>query len=298
MALIASCTDIGIEKQSNQDSHCILVADTLFGEVICAAVCDGVGGLTEGDIASASTISRFSTWVNENLAVLLSRCVYDGQYTLAALEGALTQLLQGIHQDLFSYGNAYGKRTGTTFSGIIASQGNYLIAHVGDSRIYKVAPQGVQLLTQDQTLAARNDARGGFFSKRKGKQAEDNVLLQAIGGQESLKADFSFGAYDASETFVICSDGAYRSNQESIIQGYFNPQWVFDEPNMDMACRNLIQRSIASGERDNLTALCFRPTMPINELESETEVPAAQNETVPSPGDSEMPTTGLNTGVH
>ena len=60
--LIAAHTDVGIRKKTNQDSVLIKVADTDCGKVCFAAVCDGMGGLRKGELASATLIRDFSDW--------------------------------------------------------------------------------------------------------------------------------------------------------------------------------------------------------------------------------------------
>ena len=60
-------SDIGIVKDTNQDSLLIKHADTQRGEVLLAIVCDGMGGLTKGEVASATVIKAFSDWFDTEL---------------------------------------------------------------------------------------------------------------------------------------------------------------------------------------------------------------------------------------
>lgn len=69
--LIAAHTDVGIRKKTNQDSVLIKVADTDCGKVCFAAVCDGMGGLRKGELASATLIRDFSDWFDSEFPEIL-----------------------------------------------------------------------------------------------------------------------------------------------------------------------------------------------------------------------------------
>ena len=71
MAYIAACTDKGAKRRTNQDACCVQVAETPFGELLMAIVCDGVGGLAAGELASSTVAYRFAQWFNEELPVLV-----------------------------------------------------------------------------------------------------------------------------------------------------------------------------------------------------------------------------------
>ena len=59
---VAADTDIGIKKQTNQDSVLVKHGKCGLGEVLLAVVCDGMGGLDRGELASASVIREFNGW--------------------------------------------------------------------------------------------------------------------------------------------------------------------------------------------------------------------------------------------
>ena len=65
--LTAMHTDIGIKKNTNQDSALILEADTDFGKILLAVICDGMGGLAKGEVASSALITMLSNWFENDL---------------------------------------------------------------------------------------------------------------------------------------------------------------------------------------------------------------------------------------
>ena len=66
-------TDIGIRKETNQDSICVKEAQTDKGDILLAIICDGMGGLEKGEVASSTIISAFSKWFEETLPYLLAK---------------------------------------------------------------------------------------------------------------------------------------------------------------------------------------------------------------------------------
>ena len=71
--LFALHTDVGIKKKTNQDSLCVKEASTPNGNILMALVCDGMGGLEKGEVASATIIKAFSKWFQEELPYDLSK---------------------------------------------------------------------------------------------------------------------------------------------------------------------------------------------------------------------------------
>ena len=66
-------SDVGIKKNTNQDSVLIKEAVTDYGEVFLAVVCDGMGGLAKGEVASAALIRAFSDWFENRFPLFLTK---------------------------------------------------------------------------------------------------------------------------------------------------------------------------------------------------------------------------------
>ena len=73
---IALHTDVGIRKETNQDSMCVKQAETEKGQILLAIICDGMGGLEKGEVASATVINAFSAWFEEELPIILAKDSY------------------------------------------------------------------------------------------------------------------------------------------------------------------------------------------------------------------------------
>ena len=69
-------TDIGIRKETNQDSMCVKEAQTDKGNILFTVICDGMGGLEKGEVASATIINAFSTWFENELPYQLGKFIF------------------------------------------------------------------------------------------------------------------------------------------------------------------------------------------------------------------------------
>lgn len=109
--LTALHTDVGIRKQTNQDSLLLKVAQTSVGKVVLAVVCDGMGGLEKGELASATVISAFSKWFDNDLPPLLQNHNWN------EIQARWNLLLKEQNQRIGEYGKRLNINLGTTFRG-------------------------------------------------------------------------------------------------------------------------------------------------------------------------------------
>ena len=168
-------TDVGISKKTNQDSVLIKHASTDVGEVLMAVICDGMGGLSKGELASATVIREFSKWFDEELPYELENL--DMQ--IIGAKWAL--LLKELNTKILDYSQSIGgDGVGTTFSGILFVDDKYVIAHVGDTRVYHIGASLSQLTT-DQTFIAREICRGTMTLEQAKTDKRRNMLLQCVG---------------------------------------------------------------------------------------------------------------------
>ena len=75
--IISANTDVGIVKKTNQDSLTVKVINTKQGKMVLAVLCDGMGGLAKGEVASASVIHAFDRWTQEQLPSLCETKIED-----------------------------------------------------------------------------------------------------------------------------------------------------------------------------------------------------------------------------
>lgn len=107
--LIAYCTDKGIRKETNEDALLIRTASSALGEIIFAAVCDGMGGLNRGELASSALVQCLSDWFDDKLPSLLEK-----GYDFIALKSGLEFEIRRQSRRMEDYARRNGIRMGTT----------------------------------------------------------------------------------------------------------------------------------------------------------------------------------------
>ena len=101
--MVSAETDIGIVKNTNQDSLSVKIIDTYQGRMAFAIVCDGMGGLQKGEVASATVIKAFDKWVNEQLPIL-TRQTLDQSVIFSQWK----DIISGQNEIIGRYGDSQG----------------------------------------------------------------------------------------------------------------------------------------------------------------------------------------------
>lgn len=251
---VALHTDVGIKKQTNQDSLCVKQAETEKGTILLAIVCDGMGGLEKGEVASATVITAFSIWFEQELPVLLGQktCFEDIRYRWE-------RMIKEQNQNIGEYGRKNHIQLGTTISAIlILEDGRYIIGHVGDSRIYKITDVDIEILTSDQTLMAREISRGNMTVEQAERDPRRNVLLQCIGASKIVEPEFVEGVIASNACYMLCSDGFRHVVTSEEIKDGFKPSVNSDEGEMKRNIVRLIELNKERQETDNISAILIK----------------------------------------
>lgn len=183
------CTDVGISKKVNQDAAMIRQAETKKGNVVLGVVCDGMGGLEKGEIASSTVITGMSEWFEKVFPDLLYH-----NFTFEAIKKSWLNLLLQLNNRISIYGDHHGIKLGTTITVLLLIEDAYYICNVGDSRVYCLNSQ-IQQMTRDQSYIQQEMDMGRMTEQEALHSDKRNMLLQCIGVGESLTPDFYTGEY-------------------------------------------------------------------------------------------------------
>lgn len=250
--ITASHTDAGIKKKKNEDSMLIEQARTEQGKVLFAAVCDGMGGLQKGEVASSALIQRFSDWFYQEFPVIF----YQG-FEAEFLRKSWEQLVNEMNYRLASYGAGNGFGLGTTCVAFLAFDHTYYIMSVGDSRVYLLSDRAYQL-TKDQSYVQREVDLGRMTQQQAACDPNRSVLLQCIGAGRAVRPAFSAGRMKADQCFLLCSDGFSHVISPSEIYDSLCPQAQGSAKSMKKNLFRLTELIKARGEKDNITALLLK----------------------------------------
>ncbi len=243
-------TDSGRVKQVNQDSFLLKVANSNKGRVVFAMICDGMGGLVSGELASKEAVRMFNNWFTERFAA----CMMKEQVTEEFVRVEWNELIRYMNHAMRRFAEEKGIKLGTTLTALLMFQRNYYICHIGDSRIYRIG-RNIHQLTQDHTLVEWEMRMGMLSEREMENDPRRNVLLQCMGGTERLEPQFECGVLKGKETFILCTDGLvhYVSKQE-LLQ-YFRPKKLKNKAQVASACKKVSELAMQRGETDNVTVL-------------------------------------------
>lgn len=246
-------TDVGITKKTNQDSLAIKIVETNKGPVAFAVVCDGMGGLEKGELASKEVTLAFCEWFENTLV----DDIQDGSFTEERLIYQWNELVKAQNKKLGDYGEENHLQIGTTVSAILMFGNEYYIVHVGDSRVYQLT-KSVNQLTHDQTFVAREIAAGRMTPRQAKIDPRRSVLLQCIGASSVVEPEFAKGNIERNAVYMICSDGFRHQISEEEMLEKIGPAGSTDGEKMKFGCMYLTELVKSRNESDNITVALIR----------------------------------------
>ena len=251
---ISMHTDIGPEKASNQDSLCVKEAYTSDGTVLLAAVCDGMGGLEKGEVASKTMVQMLSDWFEQELPYLLAKKDYKTE-----IVDSLDTLVKDCSRRILAYGAQNHIQLGTTVTALVfLPDKSYIICHVGDTRVYKIDDNTAVILTEDQTLVQRELRLGRITKEQALTDPRGNVLLQCVGASKYVQPVFIQGNTADNVCYMLCSDGFRHELTRREIAEALSPGQNTNEVVMKRNLVSLVEKNIECGETDNISALLIR----------------------------------------
>ena len=243
---VAGRTDVGCVRANNEDNFGY---DSRYGIFV---VCDGMGGQAAGEVASKMGVDILLDYFRK-----LGLPAKDTAASTQAASGAksLASAIQIANRTIFQAGqeqNGHGGMGSTIVAALV--RGNSLaIGHVGDSRIYLIRQGTIQQLTQDHSLVMEQVRRGYITLEQAQKSEMQNIILRALGSEESVEADVEELVTLPGDLLLMTSDGLTRHvNDEEILAT------VRESPDLEQVCNELVETAKQRGGDDNITCLLVR----------------------------------------
>lgn len=252
--LAAAYTDRGNTKESNQDSLCIKEAKTAVGNIIMAVLCDGMGGLDKGELASSHVILQLSKWFEEELPkqIMLADYIHD-------IKLRWNEILREANRKISEYGKENKIQLGTTVTVVLViHEEKYLIGHIGDSRAYLLDDSGMFQLTEDQTLVASEVRAGRLAPEAAEVDPRRNVLLQCVGASDEITPAIYEGSIQWGNIVLICSDGFRHKISKEEMYSTLRPGLLEDEREMEDSLKALTETVKDREETDNITSVLIK----------------------------------------
>lgn len=240
-------TDKGMAEPVNEDSIAYFSKSQNQDKVFLMLVCDGVGGLSYGEIASRCLVHEFYQWFT-----LLNGEIFRRKKWQELIIEQWNALLFHANQKLKSAGKRLLCRLGTTLSVLMIYGNKYVLFHVGDSRVYKIN-HFVQLISKDHTLYEKK--KQGLFSVfRRNKEKEKHILTQCVGVTLRIKPYIKVGRLKKNTSFLVCTDGFYQKLKKKEIKKYFSPNHCKRKEKIRYGLMRCIKLVKERKEMDNISA--------------------------------------------
>ena len=243
----AAKTDVGLVRANNEDNFGY---DTRCGIFV---VCDGVGGEAAGERASRIAVDTVLTYFRDPDRLVsgevfeATRLLSEGAYAL----GAAVQLAnQAIYSESAqSLGQA---NMGSTIVATLVDGSSFSIAHVGDSRIYRIREGRLEQLTSDHSLVSEQVRQGLLSAEEAENSPMKNIIMRALGQDENVEPDLADHDFASGDVLLLCSDGLSNYVAESTLT---EAAAIED---LEEACDELIEAAKYGGSDDNITCLLVR----------------------------------------
>lgn len=233
-------------------------AVTDYGKVIFAVICDGMGGLAKGEVASATLIRAFSDWFERRFpSFLYENRTADGIDRIG-LENDLNSLILEVNRKISEYGKQFHAALGTTAAALLLAEGRYYIINIGDSRVYRFKDQEIAQLTKDQTFVQNEIDKGRMTPEEAKGHPQRNVLLQCVGASEVIIPEFEHGDCGTDEVYMLCSDGFRHVIAEEEFVKLMAPDKINTEKDLHNAAVYFTELNKSRQEKDNISAILLK----------------------------------------
>lgn len=249
----AGLSDVGQQREHNEDSFCILPEYDLF------IVADGMGGHRAGDVASKMATHTIASFFQ---ATAKEDATWPFHFDphLSVEENRLITGIKVANKRIFEASTRYREvhGMGTTVVGALFSRerGRMYVAHVGDSRAYRIRDAQITQLTRDHSLLNDYLLVMPDMTQEQKDELPKNVITRALGMQDSVVVDLVPEQPHPGDVYVLCSDGLSGMMSDDDIR-----ELVLEhEGDMDAAAQALVDRANANGGEDNVTVVLLGVT--------------------------------------
>ena len=247
---VGSLSDVGRERETNEDSLLVLDLHCANKSVNGAAglfvVADGMGGQEGGEIASGMLVRSLARLA----AAEWLPGVVDDTRKLPDSDAWLISAIQRANAEIYGWAYEAGYEMGTTVVAALVVGNRVLVAHVGDSRAYRVGAAGIEQLTADHSLVESLVMAKKISREEARTHPQANVIYRTVGDQPQVVVDLTEIELAVGERILLCSDGLSGMLADGEIR-----RVVMAEASPQAACEALIAAANEAGGGDNCSVI-------------------------------------------
>ena len=245
---MATCSDPGRVRTNNEDA---VLANPQLGLAVLA---DGMGGYNAGEVASAMATAVLGSELEHAFAIRLPSEITENEQTWAreALVDVIARTNAAIYQAALS--NAKYAGMGTTLVAVQFYDNRLSVAHVGDSRLYRLRDATLSPLTRDHSLLQEQIDSGMITPEQARFSQNKNLVTRALGVDTTVEAEV--GEYEAlpGDIYLLCSDGLNDMVEDEEIELTLTAL----SANLPLCAMQLVQAANDNGGRDNVSVILIK----------------------------------------
>ena len=243
----AGRTDVGRKRDHNEDNYLILPEDDLF------VVCDGMGGHASGEVASQLACDEIASFFKLSRGDREVTWPYKPDKRWKEFEARLAVAVKWANFKVFEKASSAMrfKGMGTTCVSIHMFNGDCAIAHVGDSRCYRIRDGAIEQMTEDHSLLNDYKKLAKLTEEEIKNFPHKNIIVRALGMKEVVQVDTRVEQVRPGDVYLLCCDG---------LSGEVEDQQMLEivqaaGGDLEKACADLIDQANRHGGRDNITVI-------------------------------------------
>jgi len=243
----AGNTHVGMKRNHNEDNLLILQEENLY------MVADGMGGHASGEVASEMAINTVAEFFKETSADEDVTWPYKMEKARRYEENRLSAGIKLANLRIFETAsqNSAQRGMGTTLVAMNFSGNSAYLGHVGDSRIYRLRGDKMDLITEDHSLLNDYIKMKDLSEQEIENFPHKNVIVRALGMKETVQVDVAHEEPEVGDLYLLCTDGLNGMVKDSDIERIL----VENRNNLEAGCEKLIEAANAGGGTDNCTVI-------------------------------------------
>ena len=256
--ICSASTNVGMKRSINQDNF--MLRKYTEKTTLCV-VCDGMGGVKGGEVASKIAAEAFVRTVDQFLIPCLKN--RDKQVSTSDIKRALARGVDIANEKVYlaAKQSKDHKGMGTTLVGALIIDKVVFVINVGDSRLYSMKDNTITQISKDHSYVQYLIDKGQMTPEEAEMSSQKNIITRAIGTDVRVEGDIYMKKLEEGSFLLLCSDGLTNMVDNATICDIVSNDphaLTLDQVALDLKVKRLIDTANQNGGHDNITALVIR----------------------------------------